>query len=403
MTVRDAKSEIIVYAVSMILKAALLAASWAGKIRKRELETIAKMSIDEKDKEIVFLRDRVYQLETQVKIFQKQYHTPSKKPRYTMKEKLYILWHMEYFQIPRKHVKQTFGIARSTLYRWLKKIDDTTDQARHAWNKTSDELAGLVWLIAGDNIEWGRVRISNQLKILGIFLAASTVRNILDRPQPKEPSPAICKIKTIMNDDSGCRIPAWYPNHLWSVDLTEVYYWGLWKIWVFVAIDHFSRKVVAVAPLEGSNAGWMINALEAAFEQFGVPKHMISDQGSVFTSAAFAEFLDSYLVKIRFGAVGQHGSIAVTERVIETLKYEWLKRVAIIRGYSHLSQLCNDFSDWYNNWRPHEFLGSATPAEVYLHKAVPFIPKNAKHVTENIEIKRFNETKMTAYRLKEAA
>ena len=64
-TVRDAKSEIIVYAVSMILKAALFAASWAGKTRKRELKNIAKMPIDEKDKEIVFLRDRVYQLEIQ--------------------------------------------------------------------------------------------------------------------------------------------------------------------------------------------------------------------------------------------------------------------------------------------------------------------------------------------------
>ena len=69
MTVRDAKSEIIIYAVSMILKAALFAASWAGKTRKRELKNIAKMPIDEKDKEIVFLRDKVYQLETQIKYY----------------------------------------------------------------------------------------------------------------------------------------------------------------------------------------------------------------------------------------------------------------------------------------------------------------------------------------------
>jgi hypothetical protein len=56
----------------MILKAALLAAAWAGKSRRRGLESIAKMPIDEKDKEILFLRDRIYQLETQIKIFQKQ-------------------------------------------------------------------------------------------------------------------------------------------------------------------------------------------------------------------------------------------------------------------------------------------------------------------------------------------
>jgi putative transposase len=405
MTVTTTTKEIIVCAVSLILKAALFAAAWAGKSRKRELEDIAQMPIDEKDKEIVFLRDRVHQLETQVKILQKRNHAPSKKPRYTLQERLFILWHMEYFQIPRRQVTKTFGIARSTLYRWLNKIEGATDSNRQAWNKTSDELALWVWRIAGDNIEWGRVRIANQLKMLGVFLAASTVRNILDRPKPKEPSPAKCSGNHEVQDENGCRIPARYPNHLWSVDLTEVYYWGLWKIHVFVAIDHFSRKVVSVTPLEGPNAGWVINALEAAFAQFGVPKHLISDQGSQFISAALAEFLglDEYQVKHRFGAVGEHGSVAVTERVIETLKYEWLKRVAIIRGYDHLLSLCESFADWYNNWRPHEFLGSATPDDVYRNQAVPFVPKNAKAVPANIAVKRFEETRVTSYRLKQAA
>ncbi len=257
----------------------------------------------------------------------------------------------------------------------------------------------LVWRISRDNIDWGRVRISNQLKLLNIFLAASTVRNILQRPKPKNPSPE----KYSTKNENGCRIPAWYPNHLWSVDLTEVYYWGLWKIYILVAIDHFSRKVVAVTPLEGPGTGFAVNALEAAFEKFGKPKHLISDQGSVFTSAAFSECLDHYNVKIRYGAIGQHGSIAVTERAIETLKYEWLKKVAIIRGFGHLVGLCSDFTEWYNNWRPHEFLGSATPAVVFRDKTVPIVPKTAKVVPAAMEIKRFRETRVTAYRIEKAA
>ena len=100
--------DVIVYAVSMIFKAALLAAAWAGKSRRRGMEHIAKMPNDEKDKEIFFLRDRVYQLETRLKIFQKQYHSTSSKPRYSLKERLFILWHMEYFQIPRRQVTRTF-------------------------------------------------------------------------------------------------------------------------------------------------------------------------------------------------------------------------------------------------------------------------------------------------------
>ena len=169
------------------------------------------------------------------------------------------------------------------------------------------------------------------------------------------------------------------------------------------APHRFSRKVVTIAPLEGSNAGRVIDALEIAFENCGKPKPLISDQGSVFTSAAFREFIDLYDVKIRYGAVGQHGSIAVTERVIETLKYEWLKKVAIIRGFRHLTQLCTSFTECYNNWRLHEFLGSATPGSVYLKKAVPLVRKNSKSIPANLVIKRFRETKVIGYRIKKAA
>mgnify|MGYP005641373849 FL=1 len=96
-------------------------------------------------------------------------------------------------------------------------------------------------------------------------------------------------------------------------------------------------------------------------------------------------------------------AIAVTERVIETLKYEWLKKVAIVRGYRHLTQLCTSFTEWYNEWRPHEFLGSTTPAMAFQNKAVPLVPKNAKNVPVNLETKRFKETKVIGYRVGKAA
>ena len=73
-------------------------------------------------------------------------------------------------------------------------------------------------------------------------------------------------------------IVARYPNHVWSVDRTRVLRWGIWPTWVLVAIDHFSRKVVACCPLEGPNAGWVVGAMEEAFAQHGAPRHLISDQ-----------------------------------------------------------------------------------------------------------------------------
>jgi len=67
----------------------------------------------------------------------------------------------------------------------------------------------------------------------------------------------------------------------------------------------------------------------------------------VFISDLFAELLRRWNVKQRFGAVGKHGSIAVTERAILTLKQEWLRRVPAIRGFDHLSVLLRDFGLYY--------------------------------------------------------
>jgi hypothetical protein len=81
--------------------------------------------------------------------------------------------------------------------------------------------------------------------------------------------------------------------------------------------------------------------------------------------------------------VGKGRSIAVTERVIKTLKYEWLRRVPLIKGFDHLTLL----------W----------PDDVY-YKREPESPKrDAKTVSGNIERHVFVETHLTACCLKTAA
>ena len=171
-------------AVSLLIQAALLAARFSGRIRQRSLKRLAAMDTDAKAREILFLKDRVYQLEMQVSILQKHLHKKDKKPRYEVRERLLILWHIEAFQIPRRKVSRYFAIARSTLYRWLHKIEDKKPSGTPV-NKTPTEVATLVWEITKANLSWGRIRIANQLKLLGIFLSASTVRNILERPKPR--------------------------------------------------------------------------------------------------------------------------------------------------------------------------------------------------------------------------
>jgi len=164
-------------------------------------------------------------------------------------------------------------------------------------------------------------------------------------------------------------------------------------------VDHYSRMVTTTCPLEGPNAGWVTTALELAFARYGAPKHIVTDQEGVFISEVFAEFLWRWHVKQRFGAVGQHGSIAVTERVIWTLKHEWLNRVALIRGIDHLRGLLDDFGVYYSTYRGHTTLGGAPPAVIYRGEQWSKPAKTAKTLPVAIERRVFAETRVTAYRL----
>jgi len=208
------------------------------------------------------------------------------------------------------------------LYRWLNKIEEQ-QQSSTPHNKTPMEIAALVWEITKANISWGRVRVANQLALLNIFLSASTVRNILNQPKPRIGPKVSAKTKKLQ--DKARSIPAWYPNHVWSIDTTMVNCWGLWPIHVCVVIDHFSRKVMAAVPLEGPNAGWINNALESAIEKYGPPKHIISDHGGAFIGEVFAELLSKYNIKPRLGAIGKHGFNRVLFKLhlIGCMRYEF--------------------------------------------------------------------------------
>jgi len=140
---------------------------------------------------------------------------------------------------------------------------------------------------------------------------------------------------------------------------------------------------------EAAGSGW---------RQRWAPKHIISDQEGVF-SDVFAELLRRWNVKQRFGAVGKHGSIAVTERVIRTLKQEWLRRVPVIRGLDHLDQLLRGFAVYYNAWRPHTTLAGAVPDLVHAGKTWQAPARTAKTVPASIERRLFPETRVTGFRL----
>jgi putative transposase len=195
------------------------------------------------------------------------------------------------------------------------------------------------------------------------------------------------------------QVAACYPNHVWSADRTVVLRWGLWPTWVLVAIDHFPRRIVACCALDGPNAGWAVAALEEAFARHGPPRHIITDQGDAFASAAFGELLTGRGVQQRFGTVGKHGSSAVTERAIRTLKQDWLRRVPVACSLDHLGQLLRGFEVYYNEHRGHSRLGGAVPACIHRGEQWSKPVRSAKAVPVALERHVFADARVTAYRL----
>ena len=165
---------------SLFIKATILAAKWAGATRRRALESLACMSIADKDRKIVFLRDQNQQPRMQVSILQKNTSKKARSPRYTLAERLHVLWFMEAFQIPRRKVTDCLGIARSTFYRWLNRIEGECHTPSPPPDRTPNEITLLAWEISRLNLSRGRVRIANQLGLLGAWV------NTAAFPSPKE-------------------------------------------------------------------------------------------------------------------------------------------------------------------------------------------------------------------------
>ncbi len=78
--------DIITSAVALIIKAVIMAGRFSGTVRRRSLKRLAARDVDTKDKEMLFLKDKVCQLEIQVSILQKRIKKQQKKPRYTIRE-----------------------------------------------------------------------------------------------------------------------------------------------------------------------------------------------------------------------------------------------------------------------------------------------------------------------------
>jgi hypothetical protein len=99
------------------------------------------------------------------------------------------------------------------------------------------------------------------------------------------------------------------------------------------------------------------------------PRHLISDKGSQFWPiAGYKKWCRRRRIKPRCGAIGKHGSIAVIERTIKTLKQSLAQGRFVPLRHSVMRQFVDSFVAWHDEYRPHMTLNGKTPAEVYFQR-----------------------------------
>jgi hypothetical protein len=104
------------------------------------------------------------------------------------------------------------------------------------------------------------------------------------------------------------------------------------------------------------------------------PGYLVCDRDGIFWCDAFKRWCRREGIRLRFGAVGRHGSIAVVERLIKIMKDEATQRILVPLRQARFRKELTLFLAWHNEHRPHTALHGQTPNEVYF----PLRPANQR-------------------------
>jgi len=82
------------------------------------------------------------------------------------------------------------------------------------------------------------------------------------------------------------------PNYPWQRVGCDLFKWK--SNTYLLLIDYFSRYIEIALLQSGSRASDVIMHMQSLFARHGIPKILVSDNGSPFNSYAFADFVQTY-------------------------------------------------------------------------------------------------------------
>jgi putative transposase len=130
-------------------------------------------------------------------------------------------------------------------------------------------------------------------------------------------------------------------------------------LYVFVVIEHGTRRLKRVNVTANPTAQWTLQQLRELAGYDGNPRYLIHDRDRIF-----AKHLDGSIralgVRVLRSPVRSPKANAVCERVIGTIRRECLDWV-IPMSERHLRSILKSWVEHYNRGRPHSSLGPGVP------------------------------------------
>ncbi|WP_242686695.1 IS3 family transposase, partial [Exiguobacterium sp. IPCH1] len=153
------------------------------------------------------------------------------------------------------------------------------------------------------------------------------------------------------------------PNKKWVTDITYIQYGGTTK-YLSTIIDLFNNEIVAYKLYDHQQTPLVIDTLRMALESRNNPEGIIihSDQGSVYTSYAFQDFVKRKHLTSSMSRRGNCWDNAVIESFHSNLKSEEFQYVKFnsLSDYE-VRERVNNYLTYYNEERIQEKLGYLTP------------------------------------------
>ncbi len=367
----------VLHAVSLAATALTLARGRASSSRSTRQSLAAEL--DRMETEVALLKE-----ELAIKDGRWNRLPPRRRPFYTPIQRMRILQLKAARGWSGEQTARIFLINEQTLRSWMRRVDESGErsliQIPQPVNRFPDFVRHLVHQLSALLPGAGKVRIAQILARAGLHLGATTIHRILKEREPitEDAAGALTEGAVVASP----MVTAKCPDHVWHIDLTAVPmnggFWVPWLPhawpqswpfcwWIAVVIDHFSRAVIGFAVfLKAPTSAGIQHFIERAIDHVGAsPKYIVSDKGNQFWCRSYKQWCEHRQIHPRFGAVGKHGSIALVERFIRSMKSEGTRCLLVPFTLEAMRRERTFFCAWYNEHRPNQALDGQTPHEVY--------------------------------------